>query len=150
VNTSYVGAHVGLGYRVKLTGASSLDLVTRGYWTRIFGKSVVVGPDHTVDFGATDAFHFRGGARYNYTVSPKAQIYLGGYYDREFNHDINGQSNGVDVGQADLKGASGIFEIGAVTRPSGSVPGFTLAFGLPGYVGKIEGFSGGFRVGYEF
>ncbi|MDR1037596.1 MAG: autotransporter outer membrane beta-barrel domain-containing protein, partial [Deltaproteobacteria bacterium] len=150
LSSGYLGATLGLGYTFKVSESSALDLVVRGYWTRIDGSSVVVGPDHTVDFGTSDAFHVRGGARYSFDAGPRARFYLGAYYDREFSRGVDARSAGVDMVQEELKGSTGIFEVGAITRPLTSAPNFTLSFGVQGYVGRIRGFSGGFRVGWEF
>jgi outer membrane autotransporter protein len=150
LNTSYLGATLGVGYTIPLSEGSSLDLVARGYWTRIDGSSILVGQDHTVDFGTSDSFHVRGGARYGFKAGQRARLYLGAYYDREFSHETDARSRGVKLDTEELKGSTGIFEAGAVTSPSESYPGFTIAFGIQGYVGRLRGFSGGIRVGWQF
>ncbi|MDR3154582.1 MAG: autotransporter outer membrane beta-barrel domain-containing protein, partial [Deltaproteobacteria bacterium] len=150
VNTSYVGAHLGLGYKAQVTRSSSLDLTVRGYWTRIQGQSVLVGQDHTLDFGTADSFHVRAGARYSFEAGPWATVYLGGYCDREFNRGNSGSYRGGELGQPVRNGTTGIFELGAVTRPSRNSPGISLSFGVQGYVGKLRGVSGGVRLGYDF
>ncbi|MDR1314826.1 MAG: autotransporter domain-containing protein, partial [Deltaproteobacteria bacterium] len=150
LNTGYLGATLGAGYTFKVSERSALDLVLRGYWTRIDGSSVLVGQDHTVDFGTSDSFHVRGGVRYSFDAGPRARLFLGAYYDREFSHGAEARSSGVDMEQEDMKGSTGIFEAGAILRPSAANPGFSVAFGVQGYVGRIRGFSGGFRVGWEF
>ncbi|MDR1165230.1 MAG: hypothetical protein LBO66_05045 [Deltaproteobacteria bacterium] len=150
LNTSYLGATLGVGHSFQTTENSTLDLVARGYWTRIDGNSVLVGQDHTVDFGTSDAFHARAGAKFGFDAGARARLYVGAYYDREFSHGVDARSGGMNLEQNDMRGSTGIFEVGAIARPSASDPGFTLSFGVQGFVGRIRGFSGGLRAGWEF
>jgi hypothetical protein len=48
-----------------------------------------------------------------------------------------------------LRGSTGIADIGLMARSNPDSP-WSMELGLQGYVGKVQGISGGVRLGYEF
>jgi hypothetical protein len=150
IDTTYFGGHIGIAYMKMLNDVSSLDFVLRGYWTRVQSTSATFEGGDVVDFDATDSKRIRGGIRYTRQSSENVYWYAGGYYDYEFDHKISAHTQGLLLGAPELKGGTGIFEIGVETHPSKNNENFSFGFGFQGYVGEIRGISGGFRLGYEF
>jgi hypothetical protein len=149
-DTTYYGGHLGLGYTKLLNDVSNLDFVVRGYFTRVEGSEVRVDSGEVINFHHTDSKRLRGGIRYTRQSSENVFWYAGGYYDYEFDHKVKAKTDGIVVGAPDMKGGTGIFEIGVETHPSKNHEKFSFGFGFQGYVGELRGISGGVRIGYEF
>jgi hypothetical protein len=150
IDTTYFGGHLGIGYMKMLNDVSSLDFVLRGYFTRVENTDASFENHGHVNFEHTDSKRVRGGVRYTRQSSEKVYWYAGGYYDYEFDHKITARTEGLLLGAPEMKGGTGIFEIGLETHPSKNIENFSFGFGFQGYVGEIRGISGGVRIGYEF
>jgi hypothetical protein len=151
LRTPYVAAHLGLAYMYDINDFSSLDFVLRGYWSRLMGKTVHEYEGEALTFSDTDSFRARAGLRYTNLTPNDTYWYVGGYYDYEFDQKFSARvdKDNLHLDVPDLKGGTGIFEIGLISHPT-SNKNFSLEFGFQGYVGEIEGLSGGIRLGYEF
>ncbi|MDR2788464.1 MAG: hypothetical protein LBD06_08945, partial [Candidatus Accumulibacter sp.] len=58
-------------------------------------------------------------------------------------------AHGYEITRPDLKGGTGIGEIGLSMKPSPSLP-LTIDLGVQGYTGKRDGVTGSFRLNYRF
>jgi hypothetical protein len=151
LRTPYLAAHLGLAYMYDINAVSSLDFVLRGYWSRLNGKSVYVEDGEHIAFSDTDSLRARGGIRYTRLTPNDTYWYVGGYYDYEFDQKFTAsvEDGRFQLDTPSMTGGTGIFEIGLISHPTENKH-FSLEFGFQGYVGEIEGLSGGIRLGYEF
>jgi outer membrane autotransporter protein len=150
MNMPFFAAHGGLGYEWQINDLSSLDLVGRYYWTRQNGKSVTLESDEIVDFLAATSHRVRAGARYTRQKRNSRLFYYGGaYWEREFDGKSIAFAHGQQIDSNELKGDTGIGEIGLIVK-SNQNDRLSIEAGIQGYAGMNRGFSGGFRLNYEF
>ena len=74
---------------------------------------------------------------------------FGAAFDYEFDSKAKGNVNGRSIESPDIKGATGMGELGLAFKPSAS-SGLSLDLGVQGYTGKREGVSGSFQVKWAF
>ena len=67
----------------------------------------------------------------------------------EFDGEARATTNGFDIDRPDLKGSTGIGELGITLTPSSSIP-VSLDLGVQGYVGRREGVSGTLQLQWKF
>ncbi|MDR2893068.1 MAG: autotransporter domain-containing protein [Deltaproteobacteria bacterium] len=146
--SAYYGAHLGAGYVWVISEKSSLDFSAKYIWTHMDSDSVTIAGDN-IKFKAMDSQRLRAGARYSYMLNEYVTPYLGAYYDHEFSAKAKGKANGDSFDAPDLKGGTGVGEIGLSFKPSQD---FALTFDLAmqGYTGVREGVSGSLQVKFEF
>ncbi len=144
----YWGAHAGLGYQWSFTEKAMLDVSGKFIWTRQDGDTVNVQGDK-VDFDSADSLRTRLGGRFNYAVCDYATPYVGAYWEHEFDGKQRSSVNGVDIGSPDLKGDTGVGELGLTIKPVKN-SGFSMDLGVQGYTGVREGVSGSLQLKLEF
>jgi outer membrane autotransporter protein len=88
------------------------------------------------------------GGRYSWTAE-NLKPYVGLAFEHEFDGEVKATINGYNIDSPDLKGDTGIVEIGFSVKPSPTKPVF-VDFGIQGYAGQREGVSGSLRVEYKF
>jgi len=153
-SANYASLHVGGGYRWKLNETSVLDLYGQAFYTREGGDNVRLTTINreTVKFAAVNSNRIRLGGRYEWMLE-NVTPYVGLAYEHEFDGKAKAKITifGYDykVDTPDLKGGTGIAEIGFIMRPSRNHP-FTINLGIQGYVGKQQGVTGSLRMKYEF
>ncbi|MDR1608286.1 MAG: autotransporter outer membrane beta-barrel domain-containing protein, partial [Deltaproteobacteria bacterium] len=145
----YLAFHGGLGYEWSLSDGNSLSLLGRYFWTRQAGKSYRFVTGEVVDFQKDVSQKIRLGGRYNWLKSPRLAWYLGAAYELELNSQARGSYRGQPFNAPDIKGSTGIGEMGLKYRPKDDGP-FSLEAGLQGHLGVRRGFSGGIRLDWEF
>jgi outer membrane autotransporter protein len=145
----YVGAHVGIGKTWTLTERDTFDVYTRGLWTRQGKDGTTLSTGERLEFDKIDSKRLQLGIRYEHTLNSGIQAYTGFAYDREYNGEAKVTTNGTRIDAPNLKGNTGIGEIGLKATPRPGQP-FHLDFGLQGYTGKQEGITGSFRMRYFF
>ena len=124
--SAYYGAHAGLGYVWNITEKASLDISTKYLWTHQDSDSVKVLGD-PVRFKAVNSQRWRTGARFAYAASERIAPYAGAYYDHEFDGKAKASTNGYTIDAPDLKGGTGVGELGLTLKPSPTLP---LSFDL--------------------
>ncbi|MDR1080379.1 MAG: autotransporter-associated beta strand repeat-containing protein [Deltaproteobacteria bacterium] len=147
----YRGLHGGIGRKWRPGGPDGsfvLDLGARVLWTRQKGTEVAVNTDR-VRFGDADSLRARIGGRIAHIPDTRFSPYMGAYFEREFDGDVRASVNGIPLETPTLRGDTAIFELGAIWKPSADGP-LTLDFGVRGYAGRREGFSGSLTVKAEF
>ena len=151
-SSTYYGAHVGLGYIWDITDATSLDISTKYLWTHQDSDSVTVTGD-PIKFKDMDSHRWRTGARLSHEMtSGKGLVftpYIGAAYEHEFDGKAKATAYGYSMDAPDLKGGTGIGELGFSFKPSAD-SGFSLDLGVQGYTGVREGVTGSFQAKFEF
>jgi hypothetical protein len=99
-----------------------------------------------VELDAVSSLRWRVGARYAKAVGERNEFYAGLAYDHEFDGKAKGTANGSAIAVPDLKGGTGIGEIGVVFKGKNSL----VDIKLEGYAGKREGFGGGVQFKWFF
>jgi outer membrane autotransporter protein len=145
----YYGLHVGLGYVWKITSAASLDSYAKFFWTRQEGDSVRLSTGDPVRFKSADSRRLRLGGRFSYAVSDRVSPYIGAAWEREYDGKAKATTNGYRIEAPELKGDTGIGEIGVTFSASQDAPLF-IDLGAQGYVGEREGVTGSLRVRLDF
>jgi hypothetical protein len=141
--------HAGLGYEYKISERSNLDFIARLYYTRLGSDSVVLNSGEKVNFGSVTSKRVRGGLRYSYLHNERVTFYAGGYWEQEFDGKASGEHLSFKFGADELRGGTGIGEMGVSFRSTPDHP-WDVEAGLQFYGGRSRGFSLGVRVGYEF
>jgi hypothetical protein len=149
VTVPYIGAHAGLGYEMRLNERSSLDLLTRYYWTRQGGTTETLHTGERVHFEADNSRIWRGGARYTYSKDQRYFWYVGAAYEYDFDGRVHASAHGYDLAVPSLRGGGGVGDVGVIIRPTDDNR-LTFEAGLQGYAGVVRGISGGLRLGWEF
>jgi len=147
-SANYASLHFGGGYRWKLNDTSVLDFYGQAFYTREGSDSTRLSSGEAIKFSAVNSNRIRLGGRYEWALERVAP-YVGLAYEHEFDGKAKATINGYKVDSPDLKGGTGIAEVGVIMKPSQTVP-LTLNLGIQGYVGKQEGVTGSLRMKYEF
>ncbi|MCL2888505.1 MAG: autotransporter outer membrane beta-barrel domain-containing protein [Elusimicrobia bacterium] len=144
----YYGAHLGAGWLHELSGKFGLDLSAKAFYTYQGGDDADIQGD-AVSFDAANSIRTRLGGRVNYAAKKNLTPYAGAFLDYEFNGKAEAAVNGAAVDTPELKGATGVGELGLQAAPSDNLP-LTLDIGLQGYAGTRQGFSASLQGRYMF
>jgi outer membrane autotransporter protein len=144
----YYGLHAGAGYIWQITDAASLDLYAKYLWTRQEGDSVTLSTGDPVRFEDADSHRARAGARFSYALNDVVKPYVGAAWEYEFDGEAGAATYGYSIKAADLKGGTGIGEVGLIIGK----PDFPLSLdlGVQGYAGTREGVTGSLQLKFEF
>ncbi|MDR2366262.1 MAG: autotransporter outer membrane beta-barrel domain-containing protein, partial [Zoogloeaceae bacterium] len=149
-SSRYHGAHAGAG-KIWQLGDNSLDVSAQYLWTRQKGDKVRLKgvAAMELDFDAVDSRRLRLAARYNHALSQTLVGYVGTAWEKEFDGKAKATLNGRKLLTPELKGDSGLVELGLSTAPFAKTP-LSIDVGVQGYWGQREGVTGGFKVNYRF
>ena len=139
-DSSYWGAHLGLGRAIKLTGNNEVDISIRYFYSHTGGDSARMTTGETYKFSAVNSQRLRFGAKLTHAFTAESRGYFGAYCEHEFSGDARASVAGYSTGTPSLKGNSGIFEIGWLHQPANS--NYTLDLGLVAACGKQRGIAG--------
>jgi hypothetical protein len=142
-------AHAGVGYKHKVNDHSNLDFVARYYITQLAGKDIKLDSTEEFTLKPSTSSRVRGGLRYTRDHNERMSYYVGAYWEQEFDGKAEGEAFGVDFNSDELRGGTGIGEIGISYRSTPDHP-WSVEAGIQGYGGRNNGLSGGFRIAYEF
>ena len=145
----YYSFHAGLGYIWDINVRTSLEFYGKYLWTRECGDSVTLSTGEEVDFEDIDSSRLRFGTRLDYRVNEYITPYIGVAWEHEFDGKSSATTNNLPILEPDLRGDTGIGEIGLTITPSENIP-LTVDLGLTGYVGTREGISGSLLVKWTF
>ena len=148
-DSPYYGLHLGAGYLWEITDKASLDLYGKYFWTRQQGASVDLSTGEDLSFKNADSSRLRFGGRFAYAVNEHVSPYLGAAWEHEFDGKARAATNGYDIDAPNLRGDTGIGEVGLSLTPSVDLP-LTVDLGVQGYTGKREGVTGSVQVKWEF
>lgn len=151
-SAAYYGMHAGVGYIWNIAADTSLDINTKYLWTRQDSDCVSIQGDR-IRFKATDSHRWRSGAKFAHSLKTESGLFFtpygGAAYEHEFDSKAEATANGKGVDSPDVKGGTGIGELGLAFKPS-EYSGFSVDLGMQGYVGKREGVGGNLQVKFEF
>ncbi|GHU14838.1 hypothetical protein FACS189441_5490 [Betaproteobacteria bacterium] len=149
--STYVSAHVGLGYVITLTEQSKLDIYGQYLWSHQNGDTVKLTTGETVKFKAVDSQRTRLGAKFHHVLNAKTTAWLGAAWEHEYDGKAKASANGFAIDAPKLKGDTGLLEMGlTITPATANKQGWSLDFGVQGYAGKREGVTGNLRARYRF
>ena len=147
-SSPYYGAHAGLGWRVPVHERAELEIHSQYLWTHEEGDRVTVA-DERVRFSGADSQRWRNGARLAVEPAPWCKPYLGAAYEYEFDGKARASAHGRNFATPDLRGGTGVGEVGLTVRPTGEI-GFSLDAAVQGYTGVREGVGGSLRLAWNF
>ena len=148
----YYGAHAGLGYIWSFSEQADLDLYGKYFWTHQNGDKITLNTGDPIHFDGADSQRLRGGARFSHSFFKKtvtATPYIGIAYEHEFNGKARASTYGYSIDAPELKGGTGIGEIGISLKPVTN-SGFGVDLGMQGYTGMREGVSGSLQMRFDF
>lgn len=146
--STYYGAHIGVGRVIRLNEAADLDVYGKFFHTYTEGDSFNVAGDK-FEFDSITSDRLRIGARLTTNKKNKFSTYYGLAYEYEFNGDANMKAQNMSAPEQSLKGSSCMAEIGTNYKPSIESP-WSLDLSMRGYAGQRDGFSGNVQVTYSF
>jgi outer membrane autotransporter protein len=136
----YYGLHAGAGLAGSLAETTALDFSARFLWTHQAGDDLTVFQDR-VCFEDTDSLRFRMGGRLTQGLGEHLSAYLGAFAEHELSGSGRATVNGVKLAEPELRGTSGLGEIGLALIPSSKLP-MNIDLGAQGHIGKRRGISG--------
>ena len=143
----YYGLHLGAGYIWKLSEAARLDVHGKYLWSRQDGDSVTLSTSAPVKFDDVDSHRLRIGARLDWKANEQVRPYVGLAYEHEFDGEAKATAYGHAIEAPDLKGGTGIGELGLNFQFGERA---TLDFGVQGYAGKRDGVTGSLKLKIAF
>ena len=148
-SSPYYGLHFGTGYVWNINDAATLDLYGKYFWTRQQGDSVCLSTGEHLSFDDINSSRLRFGGRFAYILNEHVAPYIGAAWEHEFDGKARARTNGFDIDAPNLRGNTGIGELGLSLTPSADLP-LTIDLGVQGYTGKHEGVTGSLMVKWEF
>lgn len=146
--STYYGAHIGVGKVIRLDAAKDLDIYGKFFHTYTDGDTFTVAGDK-FDLDSITSDRLRIGARLTTNKENKLSTYYGLAYEYEFNGDADMRVENMSTPQQSLKGSSYMAEIGMNYQPSSDSP-WNFDVSMRGYTGQREGFSGNVQAVYSF
>lgn len=146
--SSYYGAHLGVGKIISLNEATDLDVYGKFFHTYTDGDSFTVANDK-FEFDGITSDRLRIGARLTTNKENKFSTYYGLAYEYEFNGDADMRAQNMSAPEQSLKGSSCMAEIGMNYKPSSESP-WSFDLSMRGYAGQRDGFSGNVQATYSF
>ncbi|MDR3214209.1 MAG: autotransporter outer membrane beta-barrel domain-containing protein [Azoarcus sp.] len=146
----YQAAHVGLAHTWQVDEKNNFDLLGRYFWLRQQGGHTTLSTGERIEFKDDESRRLRVGGRLTHVKDVRTSWYGGVALEHEFDGRARGNNaDGYRFDSPELKGTSGVFDVGVIIRPAQDKP-YSIETGLQAYVGKIRGVSGGVRIGREF
>ena len=145
--STYYGAHVGVGQIFELSENTDLDVYGKFFHTYVEGDSFTVGSDK-FDFDSVTSDRLRVGARVT-KQQAKVNTYYGLAYEYEFNGDADMKAAGIKADTQSFGGGTGIAELGFNYQPGTDSP-WNFDLNLRGYVGERQGGSFNVQATYTF
>lgn len=146
--STYYGAHIGVGKIISLNEATDLDVYGKFFHTYTDGDSFTVANDK-FEFDSITSDRLRIGARLTTNKENKFSTYYGLAYEYEFNGDADMRAQNMSAPEQSLKGSSCMAEIGMNYKPSSESP-WSFDLSMRGYAGQRDGFSGNVQATYTF
>ncbi|MDR1062626.1 MAG: autotransporter outer membrane beta-barrel domain-containing protein, partial [Azoarcus sp.] len=128
-------------------GQSKLDLYGKYLWSRQEGDSLRLNTGDPVKFDDVDSHRLRVGARLDWNVTDSLSPYVGLAYEHEFDGEAKATAYGQAIDAPELKGGTGIGELGLSFKAGNAV---TLDVGVQGYTGKRDGATGSLKLKIAF
>jgi outer membrane autotransporter protein len=146
----YASAHAGLG-KTWQVGENRLDACAQWLWTRAGGDTVRLSTGERVKFAAAESSRLRAGGRFTRALNPALSGFVGLAWEHEFDGKTKATTHvgaaGYRISAPDMRGDSGMLELGLSTAPSSP---FAVEAGIQAWGGQREGVTGGVRMNYRF
>lgn len=146
--SSYYGAHIGVGKIISLSNNSDLDIYGKFFHTYTEGDSVTIAGDK-FDFDSITSDRLRVGARITSNKENKFSTYYGLAYEYEFNGDADMTVQGLRADTQSLQGSSVMAEVGFNYQPTPTSP-WSFDLNMRGYTGERQGGSFNVQATYTF
>ena len=146
-DSTYYGAHLGLGKVFKLDKDKDLDVYGKFFHVYTDGDSFDIAGDN-FEFDSVTSDRLRVGARLTTNKENNWNTYYGLAYEYEFNGDSDMKAGQFKLPTQSLEGSTFIGEIGLNYKDVDSPWSFDL--NLKGYQGQRDGFSGSAQMIYTF
>ncbi len=146
--SSYYGAHIGVGKIISLSESSDLDIYGKFFHTYTEGDSVTIAGDK-FDFDSITSDRLRVGARITSNKENKFSTYYGLAYEYEFNGDADMTAQGLRADTQSLQGSSVMAEVGFNYQPTPDSP-WSFDLNMRGYTGERQGSSFNVQATYTF
>ncbi|MDR3153296.1 MAG: autotransporter outer membrane beta-barrel domain-containing protein [Deltaproteobacteria bacterium] len=146
LSATYYGFHVGVGRVFNITDTTTFDLYGKWLFTHQGGKNASIA-GNPVHFDDISSHRLRAGFRLSTEVNEWFKPYFGAAYEHELDGKAEASVRGYAIDVPELKGGSGIGEIGVSFA---AVERLTVDLSVQGYVGQRQGVSGGLRLTYNF
>jgi hypothetical protein len=140
----YVGGHIGCGYKREVSSVIDVNVGCKLLMMKQEGKEVKLSNGIPVEFEEATSGKIKGIAKAGYKCSEKVVQYIGIGYEYELLGSAKGKVEGVELKEVDIKGGSGIGEIGV----GGVVGNINIDLRGTGSIGKKEGVELMLKVGY--
>ncbi|UQZ90260.1 hypothetical protein C4J81_14040 [Deltaproteobacteria bacterium Smac51] len=151
-STSYLGAHLGLGYRFAVPGAETAvaDIYGKGFWTGTDSYSVRTRGGDRLSLDSVDSLKTRLGGRLSDTFHDgTVEGYVGAAWEHEWDGKGGGKANGIRLKSDDsAEGASIFGEAGLNIKPVDSAFSFDLGIFAKG--GEERVFGGNLGLNFTF
>ena len=144
-SSAYIGTHLGLGRKLKLSSRNTLDLYSKYFWTHQNGDRVTLSTNDPVRFESIDSHRLRLGGRSTSAVNRRVSTYWGAAWEHEFAGTARATTYGYAIDSPSLRGSTGIGELGVSVKSQRALP-LAFDFGVQGYIGKREGVAGSVQV----
>lgn len=146
--STYYGAHIGVGKVFSLRAARELDVYGKFFHTYTDGDNFDVAGDR-FEFDDITSDRLRIGARIRTNSEERVSTYYGLAYEYEFNGDADMRAAGLDALTQSLQGSTYMAELGLKYQSSETSP-WNLDLSVRGYAGEREGGSFYAQVSYLF
>lgn len=143
----YYGAHGGAGYKIPVRDNSNVDVYGKVLWTQINSDNVMTDAGENVHFDNADSLRSRLGVRFSHQLEEKVKGFVGVAWDHEFKGSLASTLNGVTMDKPDMKGSTGLLEMGVSWQAQKA---WTFDANLRGMAGKHEGITGMVTAKYAF
>jgi hypothetical protein len=140
----YVGGHVGCAYKCEVSEKLDIDMVGKVLLMRQEGKEEKLANGMPVNFEGVMSGKIKGLAKARYKCNEKVIPYVGVGYEYELLGKSKAKIDGVELKEIDLKGGSGLGEIGI----SSILGDLNINISGRGYIGIREGVEGMLKIGY--
>ena len=145
---NYYGTAVGVGYEGNAGKYIGYDVYGKFMWNHLEGDDADVKGEH-LQFQDIDSVKTRIGLRLAYEGFKIVKPFIGGAWEREFNGEANAKVNGYKIDSPDLKGDTGLLELGVSCKSEKSA-NWELDLSVTGYMGVRRGLSGSIYFIYNF
>lgn len=146
-NVWYYGAHGGVGYKIPVRDTSNVDVYGKVLWTQMNSDKLTTGAGENIHFDSADSLRSRLGVRYTHQLDQKVKGFVGVAWDYEFKGKLSSTLDGVAMGEPDMKGSTGLLELGVSWQAQKA---WTFDANLRGMAGKHEGITGMVSAKYAF
>lgn len=146
--SSYYGAHLGVGKVITLDDNKDLDIYGKFFHTYTDGDSFTVAGDK-FEFDSITSDRLRIGARLTTNKENKVSTYYGLAYEYEFNGDAQMRAQNMSTPEQSLQGSSYMAEVGMNYQPDEDSP-WSFDLNMRGYAGEREGASFNVQATYTF